>query len=365
MTKFGKKSQRCIELDVRQPKEGDSPGEESDCSLDEKGHIDVFSWSKRRDSSTHKAKDWAGQFNQISQAKDADGIRTMRMYVQKMTIKTLNDEKYQLEDGQKRTLSMETMLQNARRTMIYQYPMLHGEDLRVAPEDVVKVTEISVEESDCIDVCERLREQYPVGLIAVLNMASWKNPGGGFRKGCGAQEENLCRRSNLIDCLNNQRKKHRIAPIAYPLPRFGGAISKDVCFFRGSERDGYPFRSQPLYVDVITAAAYRLGKDDFREDGRMILEKEIDTRKKITAIMQMAAINKTEHLVLSAFGCGAFNNPPDQIAQMFKATIETYEFRSLFKTITFAIIDDHNSRGEGNVTPFKRAFNDYLKQQHF
>jgi len=63
-------------------------------------------------------------------------------------------------------------------------------------------------------------------------------------------------------------------------------------------------------------------------------------------------------IVLSAFGCGAFRNPPQRVAEIFKHLL-TSTFSNCFKTVVFAIFNDHNSRkngGEGNVVPFERVF---------
>ena len=47
-------------------------------------------------------------------------------------------------------------------------------------------------------------------------------------------------------------------------------------------------------------------------------------------------------LVLSAFGCGAFGNPPSDIARLFAEVLGEPEFAQAFKGISFAIIDDQN-----------------------
>ena len=63
-------------------------------------------------------------------------------------------------------------------------------------------------------------------------------------------------------------------------------------------------------------------------------------------------------IVLSAFGCGAFRNPPAHIASLFKRVV--VEFQGFFRMVAFAILEDHNSHRahneEGNLIPFEREF---------
>ena len=49
----------------------------------------------------------------------------------------------------------------------------------------------------------------------------------------------------------------------------------------------------------------------------------------------MAAANGTEVLILGAFGCGAFCNPPAVVARAFKTIQEKYA--SYFETIEYAV----------------------------
>ena len=71
---------------------------------------------------------------------------------------------------------------------------------------------------DCLDTAMYFKMRYPQSSPVVLNMASARNPGGGWRSGmftiiqfvilndtitlgAGAQEENLHRRTNMFQCL--------------------------------------------------------------------------------------------------------------------------------------------------------------------
>ena len=75
----------------------------------------------------------------------------------------------------------------------------------------------------------------------------------------------------------------------------------------------------------------------------------------IRAILRIAYNNGQHRLVLGAFGCGAFANPPKHMAQLFKQVFEEPEFQGLFKDIHFAIIEDHNSHGL-NYNAFQEVF---------
>ena len=63
-------------------------------------------------------------------------------------------------------------------------------------------------------------------------------------------------------------------------------------------------------------------------------------------ILETAAANKNEVVILGAFGCGAFMNNPEVVARAYKKLIE--EFKYTFETIEFAIYcsprDDSNFR---------------------
>lgn len=61
------------------------------------------------------------------------------------------------------------------------------------------------------------------------------------------------------------------------------------------------------------------------------------TERKMHVILDIALANGHDSVVLSAFGCGAYNNPPRHIAKLFRNVIKKYE--GAFKCIAFAILN--------------------------
>ena len=226
-------------------------------------------------------------------------------------------------------------------------------------------TKFSVIEADCLEVAELLLK---AGFTpCVLNMASRRNPGGGVLNGSGAQEENLFRRSNLFASL------YQFADYAaqygivkhekqYPLdPNFGGIYSPDVTVFRSSESSGYALLDVPFQTSVVSVAA--LNNPEWKAiNGRLRIVPNLiePTKEKMRTILRIATKYNHTVLVLSAFGCGAFGNPPEHIALLFKEVFAETEFKGRFSLVVFAIISDHNNNRahnpNGNFEPFREVF---------
>ncbi len=172
------------------------------------------------------------------------------------------------------------------------------------------------------------------------------------------------RRSNLYEILEGEPSHSLIKERSwkYPLHEFGGIYTKNCVVFRGSEMQGYPFLQEAQTLDIITVAAYaRPPLVMNSSNGELEMKKEVleNTKRKIKAMLNMCLDNQCVDVVLSAFGCGAFSNNPRQIATLFKEVIAS-DFANKFRSIYFAIIDDHNARRlhnpNGNVKPFQVIF---------
>ena len=75
---------------------------------------------------------------------------------------------------------------------------------------------------------------------------------------------------------------------------------------------------------------------------------------RIRNILEVAAANNVDALVLGAFGCGAFNNPPDLVAEQFRKLLIDRGYGRFFKEIVFAI--KKNDTRNSNFEAFQAAF---------
>lgn len=192
---------------------------------------------------------------------------------------------------------------------------------------------ILVENDDCINVALNLSKE---GKTCMLNMASYKKPGGGVKTGAMAQEEELARRSNLMVGLDNRN--------FYPLQINEYIYTQDVTFFKNK----YYENIDPFDCDVITIASVNLNGLDKPIDYEDVMSKKIST------MLYTPHQYGCKNLVLSAFGCGVFKNDPHFVASMFKKLLDN-EFASLYNKIVFAILNDNNSVGNNY-----EVFNDIM-----
>ena len=186
--------------------------------------------------------------------------------------------------------------------------------------------------------------------IAVLNFAN-NHSVGGAPFSAGAQEESLCRCSTLYPCLKAMEvpfyQKHANDFMAGRLTIMGNddlIYTPDVIVFKTDERTDpiMPeiMQSDDWYkVNVITCAA-----PEFRHKPTSFPAgyKELIT-KRIERILDVAAKEKNEVLILGAWGCGAFGNSLQIVAKAFMELLPTYGF----EIVEFAM-----SSGDGTNTPF-------------
>jgi uncharacterized protein (TIGR02452 family) len=283
------------------------------------------------------SKIWLDQFmrnkQEMEQIRDQDERRQndfirrmLRVTVMLNTMATMRKRKYTLEDSSTKTeVSIEPP--SALVTILYnhQSKLFPGVQSFTPP---FSSTNVRVVNEDCLISYSELVTSGMKPLL--LNMANATTPGGGYRKGDGAQEENIFRRSNYYMSLDFNMDKEQdqyinsrrnvcsstgqISPLnvnqsLYPIDDYGAIYTSGITVVRGTEDEGYPFLKRPFYdVCAVAIAAYR--DPPIKNDKpRLITKFAIGTRKKIETLFAVAYKNGHDTLVLSALGCGAFKNP--------------------------------------------------------
>jgi len=210
---------------------------------------------------------------------------------------------------------------------------------------------------------------YKMKKTCILNFASATNPGGGVVHGSSAQEEALCRCSTLYFVLDTDEL---MRDFYLPHRKTGNALYNDDLIYSPDvyaikNDSSYPKRlseDQWYKVNVITCAAPNLrerpsnmmnpdgGKQSANiseGDLRVLLE------KRIRRIFAAAGADGNEVLILGAFGCGAFRNPPKIVAKAFHKVFEEYE--DCFEIVEFAVY--HTQYETENYKAFQTEFSDY------
>jgi uncharacterized protein (TIGR02452 family) len=187
--------------------------------------------------------------------------------------------------------------------------------------------------------------------VAALNFASARRPGGGWDTGAQAQEETLARASGLIASLTEAPRLYQANRQHEHLFYTDHAIwSPAVPHFVG---DDGALLVRPYTAGIITMPAPNVG-------GMMRLE-EADLlalptlwRRRIRCVLALAIVERVRHLILGAWGCGAFGNDPQLVARWFSEVLAPSEpWLRGFETVTFAIYD--TSRHQSCLTAFTHA----------
>ena len=207
--------------------------------------------------------------------------------------------------------------------------------------------EVEIRNQDCVSVAAEYSLEVGAS-VWILNMASASTPGGGVRKGCNAQEEHLCRCSTLLPHLDRARAEGK-----YPLHKWPGGydsipdvsilVHDNIEFFKCPNDYVTLPRERRFQVGVLTAAAEKV-------QGRRKLGPNAD--RFISFLLDSALMQGCTHLVLSAWGCGAFGQCPHAVAKCFQQNFAKVTHAKL--KVIFAILDDHNSTD--NLAAFQQVF---------
>jgi len=246
---------------------------------------------------------------------------------------------------------------------------------------------------DTLDCAQRLTMLYGK-TFAVLNMANAFRVGGGYLGGSGAQEENIFRRTSVSfeieDYHTNSNDPRHYAEEMTDLINADDVnelvymnTNWSVCF-RTSERfatgniKGYDFMASsevfPFYE--LRSAALNKNALMFEIQKNVVYSKKqwwssfvsvhmdeqkikVDTVRRIRAQLNTCVTFGVRHVVLSAFGCGAFGQDPSMVAEVYRELLIN-EFYDSFDVIAFAIY--YAGFGEDNYKVFVHQFNDFVSR---
>lgn len=203
--------------------------------------------------------------------------------------------------------------------------------------------EVIVADMDTVSAAFKFRKGY----TALLNFASYKNPGGRFLDGSMAQEEALCHESVLYNVLKSFEKDYyekNCEKLNRALYLNKALYSRDVLFLHGQDSG---------YFDVITCASPNYSAAEkychvTREENHRVLE------SRIRFVLSLAenADKEIDTLILGAFGCGVFGQDPKEVARIFHENIA----KTRIHKVVFAI------PGGENLKAFQDEFDQQRKE---
>ena len=204
---------------------------------------------------------------------------------------------------------------------------------------------ICVDEDVVATVLRLAEEGMDMSRVGVLNFASARHAGGGFLNGAMAQEEAIAYCSNLyvnqiVTPYYDQNAKVRSAMYTDHM------IWSGITFFRDSK---YRFLEKPVKTNVLTSPAVNMGQVRIKGENEAIAKRVMKHRMGL--VLDLFAEKGCKTIVLGAFGCGVFQNDPDDVAQNWIDLIE--EKGHHFDQIIMTVLD---KPGFSNYKVFKKYF---------
>lgn len=229
---------------------------------------------------------------------------------------------------------------------------------------------------DCLEVAE-YELQTGAKKVAVLMLASPIEPGGAMEDGNNGQEEDLCRRSDIFGFMWEQSHFLATRPM-YNLvdvkiaheknPNYSAMTNNrmlhvpNVTVFRAGRNKDYAMLEKPFEVGMLASPG--LDRPEYERTNGVTSYKRKEDEEQLQKLI-MTQLRAAHHegydtVVLGAFGCGAFYNPPELVAEFYKKIIDE-NFKGAFRKIVFAILDDRGQVGDehnpiGNLQPFATCF---------
>lgn len=273
-----------------------------------------------------------------------------------------NEQRVAIYNASKEFLTPSRIVQlrsSAQRNLDYHY--------KQASPNPLPITLFVVAE-DTLNAAQELTVMYGQR-FAVLNMANAFTIGGGYLKGASAQEENLFRRTTIpteiLQAHRYSKDPRRYTQAASDIieAKTGFVYIPDtpsVCF-RSSEIhskgnvQGYEFLADDRIFDFweLRSSAIDAKRMNLNSKGYSVVN---SMRLRIRSQLITLIDRQIKHVVLSAFGCGAFGNDAETVARIY-----AQELRLLlphFQVVAFAIF--YAGINRENYDMFRRVMTSFF-----
>ncbi|OQP46914.1 TIGR02452 family protein [Niastella yeongjuensis] len=198
--------------------------------------------------------------------------------------------------------------------------------------------------------CDAARRLVSEGMqdVMCLNFASAKNPGGGFLGGALAQEECIARASGLYPSLLTAMEYYNYHR------KLGTCLYSDHMIYSPAipiiKDEGGQVLDEPVCVTIVTSPAVNAGVVRRSEESN--IEKIIPRmRMRVEKLLALCQNKQHTTLVLGAWGCGVFQNEPEEISELFREAL-TGKFANQFQRVVFAV----KTNKESIIEPFEKRF---------
>lgn len=194
-------------------------------------------------------------------------------------------------------------------------------------------------------------------VVCGLNFANGSTPGGGYKHGASAQEEDCCRRMPTLYTSLLQAQKQGFYPFGPgtcqspddPAGYCDVLYTKGIIIARRGADNGYALMGpqEEARVSMVAAAApnVKFARDITSPDMLRGAMRSIFVAPKL---MQPEVTT----LVLGAWGCGAFGGDPALYSELFIEALTKENFGQHYKEVHFAIPEGP----DGNYEAFRQAF---------
>mmetsp|Transcript_107946 Transcript_107946/g.335573 ORF Transcript_107946/g.335573 Transcript_107946/m.335573 type:complete len:240 (-) Transcript_107946:103-822(-) len=184
----------------------------------------------------------------------------------------------------------------------------------------------------------------PLLRTCVLNFASAKHPGGGWRTGAVAQEEALARASGLYPTLTRHMGMYGSSPPGLYSDRM--IYSPGVPVFRDDEG---ALLHRPFTCDVISVAACNVRG----LKGKAAAALEETMRRRTRKLVHLAHAQGAQRLILGAWGTGVFGLDALDVADWFREALSGVHFDE----VVFAIPE------AGKLLDFEEVFAEATEEE--